>query len=221
MSTFQENIANFIGNNLKKVSENSSEPVSKIVSRSSPFNVSSTRTSNGNSPIISNQNPSINTRSISTPSSYGLPGSDTSGTTTYGLKRIGIILIVIIVTVLIWNYMKKYPHWKTNIHHFFSNIIYRFGKNEPDSYEKHFTPVSNSKDKMFNKSNNLNSNEILDYLLNEKKELSTNTEKNEWCFYGKSGGTRYCTLTEGNKCMSGEIFPSKDLCVNPKLKGSN
>lgn len=66
---------------------------------------------------------------------------------------------------------------------------------------------------IFDTSNNLNSNEILNYL------LENNTESNveEWCYIGESDEKRYCSISQGNKCMSGDVFPTKDLCVNPKL----
>ena len=66
---------------------------------------------------------------------------------------------------------------------------------------------------MFDVSNNLNSNEILDFLLGTQKNTS------EWCFVGESKGNRVCTLSQGNQCMSGSIFPTQNICINPKLKG--
>lgn len=65
---------------------------------------------------------------------------------------------------------------------------------------------------MFNTSNNLNSNQILDFLLGTEKKTDN------WCFFGEANKSRYCTLMQGEQCMSGNIFPTRDLCVNPKLK---
>ena len=67
-------------------------------------------------------------------------------------------------------------------------------------------------DTLFDTNNNLNSNEILNYLLENETESNV-----EWCYIGESDEKRYCSISQGNKCMSGNVFPTKDLCVNPKI----
>jgi len=48
---------------------------------------------------------------------------------------------------------------------------------------------------------------------------SVNTGKVGWCFIGEDRGNRTCSkVGENDKCMSGDIFPSKELCINPKLR---
>ena len=102
-------------------------------------------------------------------------------------------------------------------------IIYKLLQTRPDIMSKIKSIFVNVEEKiksikipnpLFDASNNLNSNQILDFLLGMKKEESSE----KWCFVGESKGKRYCALLEGNQCMSGNIFPSKNLCVNPKLK---
>lgn len=40
-----------------------------------------------------------------------------------------------------------------------------------------------------------------------------------WCYIGEDRGFRSCSyIKEDDKCMSGEIFPSKEICVNPSLR---
>ena len=78
--------------------------------------------------------------------------------------------------------------------------------------KKDIVKIETKLNPMFNTRNNLNSNQILDYLLNTRKQ------SDQWCFVGESNKKRYCTLMKGEECMSGNIFPSKDICVNPKLK---
>ena len=40
-----------------------------------------------------------------------------------------------------------------------------------------------------------------------------------WCFIGVDRGIRTCgKVTETDKCMSGDIFPSQEICVNPTLR---
>ena len=40
-----------------------------------------------------------------------------------------------------------------------------------------------------------------------------------WCFIGEDRGFRSCVeVGKNDTCMSGDIFPSKDICVNPSLR---
>ena len=43
--------------------------------------------------------------------------------------------------------------------------------------------------------------------------------KKGWCFIGKDRGVRSCAKVGLNDtCMSGDIFPTSDICVNPRLR---
>jgi hypothetical protein len=43
--------------------------------------------------------------------------------------------------------------------------------------------------------------------------------KSGYCFIGEDRGHRSCIeVSDSNKCMSGNIFPSMDVCVNPNLR---
>jgi hypothetical protein len=45
------------------------------------------------------------------------------------------------------------------------------------------------------------------------------TGKSGYCYIGEDRGFRSCIkVKEGDTCMSGEIFPSQQLCVNPNLR---
>jgi hypothetical protein len=40
-----------------------------------------------------------------------------------------------------------------------------------------------------------------------------------WCYIGEEKGIRSCAEVGTNdRCMSGDIFPTKEICVNPKLR---
>lgn len=48
------------------------------------------------------------------------------------------------------------------------------------------------------------------------KPISSQKSKAGWCFVGDYDGTRGCIeLDEHDKCMSGQIFPSQKMCLNP------
>ena len=43
--------------------------------------------------------------------------------------------------------------------------------------------------------------------------------KSGWCYVGTDRGHRSCMqVGDSDVCMSGNIFPSKDICINPKLR---
>lgn len=47
-----------------------------------------------------------------------------------------------------------------------------------------------------------------------------NKAKKNYCFIGTNrDGTRTCAeMSDSDKCMSGDIFPSLDICINPNLR---
>jgi hypothetical protein len=43
--------------------------------------------------------------------------------------------------------------------------------------------------------------------------------KSGWCFIGEDRGFRTCVEVGVNdSCMSGNIFPSQEICINPNLR---
>ena len=43
--------------------------------------------------------------------------------------------------------------------------------------------------------------------------------KGGWCYIGSYEGIRSCSrVGDSSKCMSGDIFPTQDVCVNPRLR---
>jgi len=70
--------------------------------------------------------------------------------------------------------------------------------------------------KRFLKKNKTNDD---DYEPNEASSSVHKTGKAGWCFIGEDRGYRTCSkVTENDKCMSGDIFPSHELCIHPNLR---
>ena len=43
--------------------------------------------------------------------------------------------------------------------------------------------------------------------------------KSGFCYVGEGEGSRHCvSVTEKDVCMSGDVFPTMDVCINPKLR---
>jgi hypothetical protein len=50
-------------------------------------------------------------------------------------------------------------------------------------------------------------------------QQSKSSSKSGWCFIGEDRGFRSCIQVNSNdKCMSGDIFPSQEICINPNLR---
>lgn len=46
-----------------------------------------------------------------------------------------------------------------------------------------------------------------------------NHQKKQYCYVGNLGGKRHCAeIEQSDKCISGDIFPTESLCVNPNLR---
>lgn len=49
--------------------------------------------------------------------------------------------------------------------------------------------------------------------------IQASSGKSGWCFIGEQQGTRSCAeLGVNDQCMSGDVFPSREICMNPNLR---
>lgn len=54
---------------------------------------------------------------------------------------------------------------------------------------------------------------------NSGSTIQSGSNKSGWCYIGEDRGFRSCMeIGQNDKCMSGDIFPSKEICVNPNLR---
>lgn len=85
-----------------------------------------------------------------------------------------------------------------------------------DKVEKVIDVIKNDVDKKDNKYNNT---PIPNDSLENNKFIGRNTDTLGFCYVGTDRGYRSCIdIEDKDKCMSGEIFPTKDICINPKLR---
>lgn len=95
--------------------------------------------------------------------------------------------------------------------------------------------INTDNDNIYNKSNNKYNNEDIDidlHKLNTKlikkpkvhipePDDTTNNikKKSGYCYIGEDRGFRSCVkVSEHDTCMSGDIFPTRDICINPNLR---
>ena len=74
-------------------------------------------------------------------------------------------------------------------------------------------------DTPLNKALNRSQSKNEDYEAHQAPSSVNSTGKSGWCFIGEDRGFRSCALVnENDTCMSGDIFPSQELCINPSLR---
>lgn len=86
--------------------------------------------------------------------------------------------------------------------------------------QKDTQQAENSLNKVLNSPNYNNASKLKnDYEPNEASSSVHTTGKAGWCFIGDDRGIRTCGKVGVNDtCMSGDIFPTQELCVNPTLR---
>jgi hypothetical protein len=79
--------------------------------------------------------------------------------------------------------------------------------------------ANNSLQKALNTSQMQSSNTNEDYQPHEAPSSVHLVGKSGWCYIGEDRGFRSCAKVGPNdECMSGDIFPSRDICINPTLR---
>jgi hypothetical protein len=83
--------------------------------------------------------------------------------------------------------------------------------------------IGNTQHIQSNKINNMldqNKPQNIDYQADESSSsIQGNMPKSGWCYVGSDRNFRSCAYVGlDDKCMSGEIFPSHELCINPALR---
>ena len=69
------------------------------------------------------------------------------------------------------------------------------------------------------KDNKYNNIPIPNDSLENNKFVGRSSENLGFCYVGTDRGYRSCIdIQDNDKCMSGEIFPTKDICINPNLR---
>jgi hypothetical protein len=98
--------------------------------------------------------------------------------------------------------------------------------NETDSDINNITSAKNLDSSQINTLNKaLNSTAPLTTKTGEYQEddsassIQRGTSKGGWCYIGEDRGFRTCAQVGPNdECMSGDIFPSNEICMNPSLR---
>jgi hypothetical protein len=92
-------------------------------------------------------------------------------------------------------------------------------KTQPVQQQQPDLMANNTLNKALNTSQNTQSSST-DYQADEStSNIQGGTSKSGWCYIGEDRGFRSCAqIGENDKCMSGDIFPTQEICVNPNLR---
>lgn len=78
---------------------------------------------------------------------------------------------------------------------------------------------NNTLNRAINSSQARQSENVYNYEADEANSSIQGGGKSGWCYIGDDRGFRSCAqVSETDTCMSGDIFPTKDICVNPSLR---
>ena len=157
------------------------------------------------------------------------------------------ILFFIVLSLLGFNiviYLEKIKQYLKDGLTYISNLLKKNEKSSVSSEQEgdpNFRVNENkiSEDNEDNEERNVMKNNTLNIALNDNatrekinKDQSTDSDyqaddsrsflnsRNEgWCFIGENNGARVCgEVGLNDECMSGKIFPSSEICVNPNLR---
>jgi hypothetical protein len=180
------------------------------------------------------------TPSLTPVSDIDLPETDssTTGINWYSIFKYSLILLILaLLGFNLFNYLGKGFDIIKDI---FSPILGWFGYGVGETSKSVITTTaSGTKSAIDVGTNTLTSginvleNELTDKALRQKSnynipepddassttQLSKPKNKAGYCYIGEDRGFRSCIqVGEGDKCMSGDIFPSMEICVNPNLR---
>ena len=123
-----------------------------------------------------------------------------------------ILILAIILVLFIMTYLFGKNIWQKAYHNILKVYHSIFPKNKEEEKEE--------------KEENENKPPAIEQLKNKmtKKNYEGLSNKEplfdkKYCFIGEQKGYRSCiSVNEMDKCMSGDIFPSNQICINPNLR---
>lgn len=89
-----------------------------------------------------------------------------------------------------------------------------------DKLKKREDEISNELEKALDsRTFNVNTEYISQSDTNDLIQSRGNVKKKGWCLVGVDNGIRGCvSVSKDDTCMSGNVYPTHDICVNPSLR---
>ena len=166
----------------------------------------------GNKPIYEND------VSVLEPSNLELNSIDKPRSNVF---YIVLIIVLLVLLVLLYFYRKQIKdQLKVYYDSFFKpsnpqeKEIKQLNKSVKMEMEKREKNMNEKKNKK--KKNKGGVNQLVQKMKYDKDQISNSAG---YCYIGQENGQRSCSeIYEGDICMSGDIFPSNELCMYPKLR---
>lgn len=178
---------------------------------------SSTASSNSISNPLSSITSLFSSSNANNTSTSTITNDTTSGlfTTIFSWKWL-VIIILLFLTVLYFTKSYLLDFFKS-IQQKFNNILKTSNENTPN---KDLPPPPPATDDEIHAQNINNSNKP-SYPPSQPPPDTPNKPQNGpgWCYIGADDAFRTCTeINTNDLCMSGDIFPTEELCLNPNLR---
>ena len=161
--------------------------------------------------------------SISSNSSMSSNSGMSSNSSPFKIIYVVIILAILLIVTLFFFYKDKIMNFFNNLNKPKKDTNVEPKPPTPETPE---TPDNSDKSTIdVDKKNTLDStpDPAVKTLNNKLNNISPYKEANVtsdgFCYIGYDDGQRECVdVYAGDVCMSGEIFPSLDICINPKMR---
>ena len=123
-----------------------------------------------------------------------------------------ILILAIILVVFIMTYFFGKNIWQKAYHNILKVYHSIIPKNKDE--EKEENEENENKQPAIEQLKNKMAKKNYEGLSNKEP-----LQDNKYCFIGEQKGYRSCiSVNETDKCMSGDIFPSNQICINPNLR---
>jgi hypothetical protein len=93
------------------------------------------------------------------------------------------------------------------------------GSSSTASYERVQEPRVQQKDNLNKALNDAQANTDEGVIPDDSRSSIQTIGKSGWCYIGEDQGVRSCTeIGVNDTCMSGDVYPTQAVCMNPKLR---
>ena len=122
------------------------------------------------------------------------------------------IILLIIIFIIIINILQIFKLLSKNLINIFKPVLFISHVNNVNNNEKESTINKIKQDINKKQKNNI---------IPQPNESNNNDNSKTigFCYVGTDQGYRSCIdINNENECLSGDIFPTKDICINPNLR---
>ena len=149
----------------------------------------------------------VNSHEIDTPYSFF-----------FVFQYIGIILFITFFIFLLYHYYHtKEIFFLSEFINFFSTENEKSSTENKESITENKESITENEKSITENKESITENKSINQMI-EKMIYKQNDSKPQYCFVGDYNGKRSCVEIHNESCLSGDIFPSEEKCINPNLR---